>query len=921
MPDTLLSTKLYIPRPHRELVHRPRLIERLDTGLRGKLTVVSAPAGYGKTTLVGDWIARSQVPAAWLSLDAPDNDIARFFSYLIAALQQIHPDIGADIQPILETDADPPDEIEPLLTALVNDIVASSARFTLVLDDYHVIHEFRIHEALDFLFDHLPPGMHVVILSRTDPPMPLARLRVQRELTEIREADLRFTLEETTAFLNSLMSLGLSDSDVETLEARTEGWIAGLQLAALTLQGRADKHYVIAAFSGSHRHVIDYLIHEVMSRQPEQVRTFLLRTSILEQFNAPLCDALTLESDSRETLLALERANLFLIPLDAHREWYRYHHLFADFLRQRLHETLPEIIPELFVRASQWYEDQGRVDEAIEHALAGNDVTRAARLLDENVQTFILSNAEVNKVIRWVNRLPVDVCCSFPRLCIYHAWALQFEYQLEEAERTLARAEACLADPSSLPESFSASQITDYANAVRVYIALHRGEFDRAVDLSLAALKALPEEEADKEYPADQMRAVRGAITLGLGIGYFELGRMGAAYQALQNALPLNQQAGSRYAALACIQYLMYVDFARGALNRALANGEKGLFWIEEWSRSEGQRGRPARMLAHLRRQMSIVHYERNDLDQAAKGLNQATEYYELVQSWYRVDGYALLVGVHQALGDVEAALGYLRKLKHISLTPGLSLPNIPLAAWIAERSLLLGQLRPDLNDLFAQAVRWAETSGLGPDDQFRYECEYEYLTLARVLIAQDRADGAISILDRLIASAKDARRWGQLIAYLSLQAVAHHSLNKVDSALTHLSHAMALGEPEGYVRTFVDLGPPMRGLLQVAAGQGMAPDYVSRLLAAFPAVEPGFPPSPAAPPKRRGVEDLVEPLTDREMQILRLLAARLPYREIAEELYLSLNTIKWYTKNIYGKLGVHKREQAVSRARELGLL
>ena len=288
MPDTLLSTKLYIPRPHRELVHRPRLIERLDTGLRGKLTVVSAPAGYGKTTLVGDWIARSQVPAAWLSLDTPDNDIARFLSYLIAALQQIHPDIGADIQPILETDADLPDEIEPLLIALVNDIVASSARFTLVLDDYHVIHEFRIHEALDFLFDHIPPGMHVVILSRTDPPMPLARLRVQRELTEIREADLRFTLEETTAFLNSLMSLGLSDSDIETLGARTEGWIAGLQLAALTLQGRADKHDVIAAFSGSHRHLIDYLIHEVMSRQPEQVRTFLLRTSILEQFKCTL---------------------------------------------------------------------------------------------------------------------------------------------------------------------------------------------------------------------------------------------------------------------------------------------------------------------------------------------------------------------------------------------------------------------------------------------------------------------------------------------------------------------------------------------------------------------------------------------------------------------------------------------------------
>jgi LuxR family maltose regulon positive regulatory protein len=936
MPDTLLSTKLHIPHPHRELVHRPRLIERLDAGFRGKLTLVSAPAGYGKTTLVSDWMTRSKIPAAWLSLDASDNDLARFFSYLIAALQQIHPDIGADIQPILETDADPPDEIEPLLTVLVNDIAASASRFALVLDDYHVITKLRIHRALDFLFDHIPAGMHVVILSRTDPPMPLGRLRVQRELTEIREADLRFTLDEATAFLNDLMGLALSNEDVVNLETRTEGWIAGLQLAALTLQGRPDQHDQVVAITGSHRHLIDYLVHEVMSRQPEEVRTFLLRTSILERFNASLCDAVLDEgrNRSKEILEKLERANLFLIPLDDRREWYRYHHLFADFLRQRLHEIQPEIVPELYVRASQWYEANGMVDEAIEHALAGDDVTRAAQLLDESVETLFLSSAKVNKVLRWANRLPVEARSKFPRLCIYHAWALQFEYQLEAAESTLALAEAHLAHPTKLlaaekpqaeqPASFSASQITNYANAVRVYMALHRGEFDRAVDLALAALRALSE-EADKEHPADQMRAVQGAITLALGMGYFELGRMGAAYQALQSALPLNQQAGSRYAALACIQHLMYIDCARGALNRALANGEKGLFWIEEWSRSEGRERRPARMLAHLRRQMSIVHYERNDLDQAAKGLNQATEYYELVQSWSRVDSYALLVDVHQALGDVEAALGYWRKLKRISLAPGLSLPNIPLAAWIAERSLLLGQSRPDLNDLFAQAVGWAETSGLGPNDEFRYAQEYQYLILARVLIAQDRAEEAILLLDRLITSAEGAERNGELISYLSLQAVAHHIRDRTDTALTTLSRALALGELEGYVRTFVDLGPPMREFLQVAARQGVAPDYVSRLLAAFPGVEPSFPPSPAAGQERREIGDLVlikpEPLSDREKQILRLIAAGLSDREIAEELYLSVNTIKWHNRQIYDKLGVSRRGQAVARAQELGIL
>jgi len=515
----------------------------------------------------------------------------------------------------------------------------------------------------------------------------------------------------------------------------------------------------------------------------------------------------------------------------------------------------------------------------------------------------------------------VEARSKFPRLCIYHAWALQFEYLLEAAESALTLAETHLADPGGLPRSFPASQITSQAAAVRVYMALHRAEFDRAVDLALAALRALPEEDTD------QMRVVRGAITLGLGIGYFELGHMEAAHQALQSALALNQQAGGRYPALACIQYLMQVDFARGALDQAHANGEKGLFWIEEWSRSEGRKRRPARMLAHLQLQMGIVQYERNDLSQAAEYLYKATEYYELVQSWSRVQGYALLVDVHQALGDVEAALGYWRKLKRISLTPGFSLPNISLAAQIAERSLLLSRSRPDLNDLFAQAVRWAENSGLSPDDEFRYEQEYEYLTLARVLIAQEKAGEAIPLLDRLVASAEGAGRNGELISYLSLQAIAHYtrgqtaSEHRTDTALTTLSRALALGEPEGYIRTFVDLGPPMQDLLQAAARQDMALGYVSRLLAAFPTVEPGFPPSPAAPPKRRGVEDLVEPLSEREMAILRYMASRLSNREIADELHLSVNTVKWYARNIYSKLGVGKRREAVRRARELGIL
>jgi len=914
--STLLSTKLYVPRPHREIVSRPRLLERLDAGMQGKLTLVSAPAGYGKTTLVSDWIARSKVPVAWLSLDAADNDLARFFSYLIASLQGIHPDIGTDVQSILEPEADPVGEIEHLLTALVNDIAASATRVALVLDGYHLVNEFKIHRSLDFVLDHLPSGMHVVIITRVDPPMPLGRLRAQRQLTEIRVVDLRFTLDETTAFLNDLRSLALSRADVENLDARTEGWIAGLQLAALTLQGRADKHDLIAAFSGSHRHLIDYLVPEVLSRQSGQVQEFLLRTSILGRFNASLCDALTQETDGLEILDLLERANLFLIPLDNERRWYRYHHLFADFLQQRLRETHPGIVSELFIRASQWYETRDLVEEAIDHALAGEDLIRAARLLDGSAETYFLVNAEISRLLRWANRLPVDVRAKFPRLCIYHAWALQFEYQLEAVEPTLALAEAHLAEPTRLPPGeepapFSASQITGHANAVRAYTAYSRGEFDKTVSLSLQALEALPKEETV------EARRLRGVITLALGMGYFELGQMEASQRAVQTALPLNQQAGSRYAALACIQYLMLVEIARGRLNQAHAVGEKGLFWIEEWSRSEGRKRRPARMMAHLRRQMGEVQYERNDLHRAAKNLHKATDYYELEGSWYRVRGYVLLVDLYQALGQVETALGYLRRLERITLTPGFSVADVPLAAQIAARNLSLRQFRPDLKDLFAKAVGWAETSGLRPEDEVRCERAYEYLTLARVWIAQDKAEEAIPLLGRLITCAEGAGRRGRLIAHLSVQAVAYHARDRTDSALAFLSRALAIGGPEGYIRTFVDLGEPMRKLLRATARQHIAPGYVSTLLAAFTDSAP----SPAARREGQGIGVLVEPLTEREMQILRLLAARLSYREIAEELYLSLNTIKWYVKNIYGKLGVSKRDQAAFRARELGLL
>ena len=962
MPDTLLSTKFYIPRTHGDLVPRPRLIERLDAGLQGKLTLVSAPAGYGKTTLVSDWIARSKVPAAWLSLDPSDNDLARFLGYLIAALQaatpQIDPAVGAEIQPILESGADL--AIERLLTALINDVVASDASLVLVLEDYHVIHEFSIHQALDFLFDHLPPaagphgGVHIVLLSRTDPPMPLGRLRVQRELTEIREADLRFTVEETGLFLNEQMALALSGQDVADLEARTEGWIAGLQLVALALQDRPDRTDRIAALTGSHRYLIDYLGQEVMARQTEEVRTFLLRTSVLEQFRASLCDALLDQgrttndeplaasssvvrrpsSRSAEILERLKRANLFLVPLDDEGQWYRYHRLFGDFLQRRLRSTQSARVPELYLRASRWYERQGMVDQAIEHALAGEDVTRAARLLDEHAEAYVFG-AQISKLIRLANRLPEGERCRFPRLCIYHAWALQFEYQLEAAESALACVEAHLdamvateaspadASPSS---AFSTSQIAHHVRAIRVYLAVQRGQPDRAVERARTALKALSEDAVD-EPPV-----VRGAVTLGLGIGHFQLGQAEAAYRVLQSALPLNQRDGNRYAALSCIYYLMRIDRLHGALGRALAHGREGLLWIEQWSEAEGQRAPLARVSAHIRQTMARVHYERDELDEAARHIRPSTEYYELVGSRFQVQGYALLCDLLRALGEIEGAREYLDKLERTVLTNGFSLPDTPVEAMIARRRLLLSRADARLGDLLAGAVRWAETVGLEWDDPLTHNREYELLTLAQVRVAQGRAAEVLSLLERLVAAARGApggtaARTGQLIAVLALQAMAHQACGQIDAAQNALSRALALGEPEGYVRTFIDHGVPMARLLYEAAtrdiaGRDTAAQYARRLLSAFPAAEPER--SVQAHPQsstHKLVEPLVEPLSERELEVLELIAEGLTNPEIASRLFLSLNTVKAHAHHIYGKLDVHNRTQAVSRARALGLL
>jgi LuxR family maltose regulon positive regulatory protein len=673
----------------------------------------------------------------------------------------------------------------------------------------------------------------------------------------------------------------------------------------------------VKAFSGSHRHLIDYLAHEVLSRQPAEVQSFLIRTSLLDRFSASLCDRVLEHRESARILKYLEQVNLFLLPLDDERHWYRFHHLFADFLRQQLHESDPEIIPALLSRASKWYETRDEVDEAIEYAFSSGDVKRAARLVDENAEKLILIYADIAKMLRWAARIPEKVRAKFPRLCIYHAWALQFEYQLEAVEPTIALAEAHLSDPISLPESFSAEHLSSHVSAIRSYMAYRKGEYENSVDLSIATLETLPEENTQ------EVLLIRGAVTLGLGMSYRELDDLETSHLYMQSALPMNQQAGNRYAALSCISEITRINVARGALNQVVDDNERGLFWIEEWSRMEGRKSRSGRMLASFRRALGLVQYERNELGKAAVNLMKASDYSELTQSWLRPQNYGYLVDLCHAMGDVDKTLSYYGKLKRFCFRPGRALPEIPVDALLAQQSLLLSQWQPDQQDLLAEAVRWAEKSDLKPTDNFLFKQEYEYRTLARVLIAQNRASEAIPLIDRLIRFAETAGRNGDLILYSSIQAKAHYSLGNIDLALDHLNAAMKLAEPECYIRTFVDLGQPITDLLTIMVKRGINPIYADRLLAASPltAMKSSAQGQTRRSQLRRADVPATEPFNDRERQILRLMSAMLSNREIAEELYLSVNTVKWYARQIYEKLGVSNRREAVGHARELGLL
>jgi ATP/maltotriose-dependent transcriptional regulator MalT len=910
METLLLQTKLYIPpaRPDAQRVPRPRLIERLDAGLRRKLTLISAPAGFGKTTLLSEWVRDSERLVAWLSLDEGDSDLTRFLTYVIAALQTVERNIGQGLLAALQSPG--PIHADAILTPLINEIAALTDRVILVLDDYHAIESQAIDQALTFVLDHLSPQMCLVIATREDPNLPLARLRVRGELTELRIIDLRFTPSEAAEFFNQAMRLTLSAEQVVSLETRTEGWIAGLQLAALSMRGREDVSGFIRAFAGDNRYIVDYLVEEVLQRQPERVRSFLLQTSILNRLSGPLCDAVTGQKDGRRMLEVLERGNLFVIPLDDQRQWYRYHHLFADVLQARLVKQQPNQVAILHWRASEWYEHNGSPADAIRHAIAAEDLERAAGLAELAWPAWSGSFQSI-EWLGWVKALPDALIRARPVLSLGYAWAFLNAGMLEAAKTRLLDAERWLEpttdisermkDPptQTCPEQSRGMVVVDKVQfqslpvslaTARAYHAQAIGDVPGTVKYARRVLDILP--EGDPQW--------RGDATALLGLAYWAHGDLEAAHRTFSDGLarmdPLDVIIGTFV--------LADIKTTLGRLQEAVRAYERSL------QLATGM-GEPVPLgTEDLYTGISKLHRERGDLEAAAQDLLTSKKLGEQVAlpDWqYR--WCIAQARLQETLGDLDGALDLLDDAERLFVrTP---LPNVcPIAALRARIWAAQGRI--------AKAQSWAREQGLSVDDDLSYLREFEHVTLARVLVAwykSDRAAGSIHeamrLIERLLKAAEEGGRMGSVVEILVLRALAYEAQGDITPALMSLERALTLAEPEGYLRIFVDEGPPMSALLRQAAKRGIAPNYVSQLRSAFGKVEGRTPVT----------QPLTEPLSERERQVLQLIAQGLSNREISERLFLALNTVKGHNRKLFGKLEVQRRTEAVARARELGLL
>ena len=937
MKSSILTTKLYIPQPPQKGVLRPRLIERLNQGLHRKLSLISAPAGFGKTTLVSEWVAGCnevkqeaagglKVHTAWLSLDEADSDPARFLTYLVAAFRTIAPDMGEGSLGFLQSAQTVP--IEPVLIALLNDLATISSKIILVLDDYHLVDSKAVDEAITYLIEHLPPQLHLAITTREDPQLPLARLRARNQLTELRAADLRFTPLEAANFLAG-MGINLSPDEIAVLDERAEGWIAGLQLAALAMQGSQNIPEFIRAFTGDHRYILDYLVEEVLQRQPAPTRSFLLQTSILDRLHGPLCDAVTGQANGSTQLEALERGNFFVVPLDdaasgtGARRWYRYHHLFADVLQTFLKAEQPDQVAALHKRASVWYEQHGAASDAVRHALAAEDFARAADMIERAFPEMGRSRQEAT-LLSWFKALPEALVRDRPVLCNIYAGVLMQTGAMEGVEGWLQAAERWLTpvpEGREQPEiSSTAMVVVDQAEFRRLpgAVAVHRagqalmfGKVDETIQYAQKALDLSPEDDFLR-------RGGAGALQ---GLAFWARGDLEAARQIYPEGIANLQRAGNQADAIGCALALADILIAQGHLHQAMGIYEQAL-------RLASERGEPnMRGTADMRVGMSELHYEQNDLLAAAQCLVKAKEQGEHTglpqnRSRWRV----AMARVRAAEGDLPGALDLLDEAERLYMSDFS--PNVrPIAALKARVWAAQGRL--------GEALEWARGRKLTSADDLSYLREFEHITLTRILLARYRSDGsvlfieeAVGLLERLLKAAEAGGRTRSVIEIQNLLALAHYAQGDTETALLHLQQALRLAEPEGCVRMFVDEGSPMDQLLREAAAGGIMPVYTGTLRAAFEAdqqrrrrEEAPQSTTSAEPQAFPATNTLVEPLSQRELDVLRMFRTDLSGPEIAQELMIALSTVRSHTKSIFSKLNVNNRRAAVKRAAELHLI
>ena len=902
MPVSILSTKLYVPHPQPNCVLRPQLTARLLAGIERPNTwaLVSGPAGFGKTTLLSEFIEQYRQPVAWLGLDGADNDPIRFWTHLIAACQTLESGVGEAALGLFRSPQPAPEDVVP--TILINDLVGREHKLVLVLDDYHVIQNPAIHSAISFLLDHIPDNLHIIFSTRVDPPWPLARFRARGQLIEIRAADLRFTEAEAADFLSRTMELNLSRMEIASISTRTEGWIAGLLLAALSMRGRKDVAGFVKSFTGSHAYVADYLVEEVLQHQSEEMQKFLLRTSILERLNAGLCETLSGCQDGQAALMELQRANLFVLPLDDEGHWFRYHALFADLLQAHLQQSLsPDLIKELHVRAAAWFEQNGYAIEAVNHALAASDFDLAARLVEQNTYPLV-TRGELATLIGWINALP-DKVNNRPQFLLAKAWALLFAGNAEKIEELLRQIEMLTGSGNSASE---AAVLQGSAAAIRAFFTMMAGEHALALQFAEQADKLLPAlgSKADQSNPF--LYAAHSVLPYTLGMAYRSQGQYEQAAQAFGQEVKMFSATEDILGWTIATTEVAVIRRMQGQLHESEAICRKALQRISD------QKVYPSGSLARVDATLSEVLREYNELEEAGQRVNGALE---RMRNWNMpTDRLATLLCLGRlqlcqenftATHETVQQAKELRASQPVFLDLSRSLDMLEIRLALAERDI------PTAAHLM---------DGLLPGtSRIVFFREQELVLLARLRLAEGRPDEA---LDSLTALAKEAEAGGRYFAWLEIlvqQALALEAKGEREAALEVLRRALVFAKTEGFVRVFVDEGAKMQQLLAAMThkGSGAASDYAAKLLEAFPAgQEPQT--APLAP---KTADGLIEPLTKREQEVLRLIAAGDSNQVIAQKLVITVSAVKKHSGNIFGKLNVNSRTQAVRRANQLDLL